>query len=279
MLNIENLQFSYPKSTALFDELSINLEKGNIYGLLGRNGAGKTSLLKLVCGLLFPQQGTIMMNGLLVGDRHPQFLNDVYIIPEEFSLPEFKPSEYINRFAVFYPKFDETLMTSLLVEMEVDYTKRLDKMSFGQKKKFMIAFAIATKVSLLVMDEPTNGLDIPSKSKFRRIIASAIDEDRCFLISTHQVRDLESLIDPVLIIDHGKILVNETLERLASRFAFINTAKGEKPVGKVFYSEKIFGGDYLLCENLSGQESLVDFELFFNAVLNNGNELLDYLKH
>ncbi len=277
MLHIENLAFAYPKGKALFKDLNLTLEKGNIYGLLGRNGAGKTSLLKLACGLLYPQSGSIHMNELAVSNREPAFLSDIYLIPEEFSLPDFKPEEYIRRYSVFYPRFDASYLEELLKEMEVDYHQALNKMSFGQRKKFMIAFALATRVSLVVMDEPTNGLDIPSKSKFRRIIASAIDEERTFLISTHQVRDLESLIDPLLIIDDGRILVNAGLEKLSQLFSCINTAKGEHPRGEILYREKIFGGEYLLTENPDGTENPIDFELLFNAVLHESAAIINRL--
>jgi ABC-2 type transport system ATP-binding protein len=278
MLTIQNLTFGYNGTGKLFSDLSLNLEKGNIYGLLGRNGAGKTTLLKVASGLLYAHKGHVSFKGLDVSMRQPKFLADVYIIPEEFQLPDFRAMEYVSMFSPFYPKFDKKRMNELLLEMEVDKSKKLNSLSYGQKKKFIIAFAVATNCSLVVMDEPTNGLDIPSKSKFRRIIASSIDENRSYLISTHQVRDLESLIDPVVMIENGNIIFNERMDTIASRLSFVNTTKDDVPEGKAFHKEPIFGGEYMVTENNSGIESPVDFELLFNAVLSNQNEIVEHLK-
>jgi len=277
MLSIQNIEFGYNGSRKLFSSLSLTLEKGNIYGLLGRNGAGKTTLLKLASGLLFPQVGHITYDSNNVADRLPVTLSSMYIIPEEFTLPDFTAPQYVNLYAPFYPGFDHAKMTALLIDFEVDAAQHLNKMSFGQKKKFIIAFAIASNCPLVIMDEPTNGLDIPSKSKFRKIIASSIDENRCFIISTHQVRDLESLIDPVLILEDGRIVLNEGIGRLSEKLSFVNTAKGEQPNGPVLYREPVFGGEYLLCENVQGEDSNVDFELLFNAVQANSKQIVEYL--
>lgn len=278
MLQVTNMTFGYKENRKLFNGLSLSLEKGNIYGLLGRNGAGKTTLLKLACGLLYPNQGQILFNGAPVENRLPQTLSGIYIIPEEFTPPDLKVPQYIKLFAPFYPSFDHSKMMDLLRDLEVDATESLNKMSFGQKKKFIIAFAIASNCELVVMDEPTNGLDIPSKSKFRRIISSSIDENRCFIISTHQVRDLESLIDPVVILEDGVIVLNESIAVLSDKLAFINTTKGELATGQILYRESIFGGEYLLCENQTGMSSNVDFELLFNAIQANSKQIVEFLK-
>lgn len=277
MLQVTNMTFGYKENRKLFNGLSLSLEKGNIYGLLGRNGAGKTTLLKLSCGLLFPHHGQITFNGIPVENRLPKTLSDIYIIPEEFTLPDLKVPQYIKLYSPFYPAFDTSKMMDLLRELEVDATESLNKMSFGQKKKFIIAFAIASNCELVVMDEPTNGLDIPSKSKFRRIIASSIDENRCFIISTHQVRDLESLIDPVVILEDGVIVLNESIGVLSDKLSFVNTAKGEHPGGQILYRESVFGGEYLLCENHTGMSSNVDFELLFNAIQANSKQIVEFL--
>ncbi len=279
MLTINNLTFGYKGTGILFSDLSLNLEKGNIYGLLGRNGAGKTTLLKIITGLLYAHKGSVKYNGIDVSLRQPNVLSDVYIIPEEFQVPDFKVTEYVATHSVFYPKFDLSKLNELLVEMEIDKSKHLGSLSYGQKKKFIIAFAIATNCSLVLMDEPTNGLDIPSKSKFRRIIASSIDENRTFLISTHQVRDLESLIDPVVIIENGQIIFNEKMDRIASKLSFIKTDKGAQPESRVFHSEPVFGGEYMVVENTSDNESEIDFELLFNAVLSNKKEIVEHFNN
>ena len=279
MLTIKNLEFSYPKSSPLFDRLDLDISKGNIYGLLGKNGAGKSTLLKIMCGLLYSQKGKIEVGGDDVSMRSPQMLSDIYLIPEEFYLPEFTVEKYVATVAPFYPKFDEKLFNDLIEEFEVSKGKKLNTFSHGQKKKFIISFAIATNCSLVFMDEPTNGLDIPSKSKFRKIIASTANEERTFIISTHQVRDLENLIDPLVIIEAGKIVFEESIENISNKLGFMKVTDQAPEGVKVLYSEPIFGGQYLLTENDGDNESPVDFELLFNAVLSKQNEIVEHLKN
>ncbi len=169
-------------------------------------------------------------------------------------------------------------MLELLSEFEVEDNGKLKNMSYGQKKKFIIAFALATNCSLVLMDEPTNGLDIPSKSKFRKVVASVIDENRSILISTHQVRDLENLIDPVIMIENGKIIFNHSIEEITGSLDFMKISNGELTPESVIYSEEIFGGRNIVVPNSGRSDTQVDFELLFNAVLNNHKEIIEQIK-
>jgi ABC-2 type transport system ATP-binding protein len=277
MLRINDLNFSYKGSGTLFSELSLGLEKGNIYGLLGRNGAGKTTLLKIMSGLLYPQSGRVTFNGKDVTLRLPEILAETYIIPEEFYLPDITIPGYLACYAPFYPRFDHQVMQNLLTDFELNNSGKLNKLSYGQKKKFMIAFAIATNCSLILMDEPTNGLDIPSKSRFRKAIASAMTEDRTFLISTHQVRDLENLIDPVVIIEEGKIIFQYPIETIASKLSFSRIDDDISPDCKIFYTESFFGGMRAISDNCNGVETVIDFEMLFNAVISERKEIINHL--
>ncbi len=279
MIEIKELTFGYKKSDNLFKDLDLSIEKGNVYGLLGKNGAGKSTLLKIMCGLLYAHKGTVNFEGSNVATRQPKLLADMYMLPEEFHLPDLYIETYIKIYSVFYPNFNHELIDKLIVEFEITKSKKLNTLSYGQKKKFMIAFAIATECSIVFMDEPTNGLDIPSKSKFRRIIAEATNENRTFLISTHQVRDLENLIDPIVIIEEGKIIFNENMESISNKLSFIKAEKEASFKSKVFHSEAVFGGQYIVADNMDKTETAVDFELLFNAVLSNTSEIVEHLKN
>jgi len=279
MLEIKNLSFSYKKSQKLFDDLELDIANGNIYGLLGKNGAGKSTLLKIMSGLLFSQEGSVNINNIDVSRRLPKVLSDIYIIPEEFYLPDLSLAKYVELYSDFYPKFNHSKLEELITEFEVESNVKLQNLSYGQKKKFIIAFAIATECSIILMDEPTNGLDIPSKSKFRRIIASAICEERTFVISTHQVRDLENLIDPIIVIEEGKIIFNESIETISTKLDFVKTEKDTESESKVFHSEPTFGGEFRVKKKNGDDESPVDFELLFNAVLSNTNAIVEHLKN
>lgn len=267
MINIENVVFGYNRKKPLFNGLSLQLEQGNIYGLLGRNGAGKTTLLKLIAGLVFPQSGKCMLNGYAAHNRIPDALEDIYILPEEFELQGIAISSYVELNAPFYSKFDREKFGRLIEEFQLEPQKKLNQLSYGQKKKFLLAFGLSTNARLLLMDEPTNGLDIPSKSQFRKVIAAAMEADQIIVISTHQVRDLQSLIDPVIIMDQGKIIFNQTIEAISAKLQFEplhTTAEGEK----IIYSEEVFGGISAVLANSGGRETRVDLEMLFNAAVN-----------
>ncbi len=267
MINISNLDFAY-KRTKLFTNLSLELKPGNIYGLLGKNGAGKTSLLKIISGLLFPNKGTINVAGFIPQQRNPEFLQDVFFLPEEYHLPGFNSIEYKNIYAPFYPVFDEAKFMELQNEFKLPLDRKLNSFSYGQKKKFLISFGIACNSRIFLLDEPTNGLDIPSKTQFRRIIASTETENRLIVISTHQVRDMENLIDPIIIIDEGKVIFNESMESITDKI-IVKKVTHEPPVDSVLYSEKEIDGYKVVIPRKDQEQTDIDFETLFNTVIIN----------
>lgn len=263
MITIKDLTFSYKKQPPLFEGLTFSLQPGSITGLLGKNGAGKTSLLKLIAGLLFPQSGVVEVLAHSPGKREPSFLSEVFFVSEEFYLPAITIKGYVKANSPFYPKFNPELLTRLLREFELPEDKFIDKLSYGQKKKFLISFALATRCRLLVLDEPTNGMDIPSKAIFRKVMAGALDEDQLVLISTHQVKDVEMLIDKILILDNGKVILEKDMLEISSQLQFSNshTPDGEH----ILYSEMVPGGYKIITPQRNGSSS-VDIELLFNAI-------------
>ncbi len=268
MITVNQMNFAYGKQARLFSQLSTRLTGGNVYGLLGKNGAGKTTLLKILTGLLFPQDGQVRVLDFEPRRREPQFLREIYLIPEEFFLPSVSVREYEGAYAPFYPRFDHRLFEQYLQEFEIPSRDRLSSLSFGQKKKFLIAFGLATNCKILFLDEPTNGLDIPTKSQFRKILAASISDERTIVISTHQVRDMANLIDPIIILDEGQIIFNQNLEETAKRLE-MKILTDEKETNGCLFCEKTLGGYVVLEENKTGADSKIDIELLFNAVINN----------
>jgi len=265
MIQIKDLNFAYPRQRVLFNKLSLNLESGSITGLLGKNGAGKTTLLKLITGSLHPQSGTMTVLDHTPGKREVSLLNDVFLVPEEFYFPATTIWEYRKVYTPFYPQFDQKMMDNILSEFELNSGDNLQHLSHGQKKKFLIAFALASRCRLLVLDEPTNGLDIPSKVLFRKILAGSLDENQLVIISTHQVKDVENLIDKILILDNGKMIFQQTLSDISQKVCFVT---GNTPdVEGAIYSEAIPGGYRLMVPN-GHAETEVDIELLFNAITN-----------
>lgn len=265
MIEIKNLSFGYNRKKFLYNNLSLSIKEGSVYGLLGKNGAGKSTLLKNLIGLLFPIKGNVVVNGFVPKKRQPSFLQTIYFIPEEVYVPSLTIKGYCRLFAPFYPNFDNEKFGSYLNELDVTDEGKLNSLSFGQQKKFIIAFALACNTKALIMDEPTNGLDIPSKIQFRKLMASIMDDDRTIIISTHQVRDLENLIDKIIIVDNGSLLLNASLENISDKLCF-KTVNEIKDHGKVLYSEETLKGISIVQENIAGENSKVNLEQLFNAV-------------
>lgn len=265
MIQIKDLNFAYPSRLALFNNLSVNLEAGSITGLLGKNGAGKTSLLKLFTGLTHPQSGEVSVLGHNPRRREVSLLNNVYFVPEEFYLPSITIKGYLKAYTPFYPSFDHAMVTRILTEFDLNEDSNLQWLSHGEKKKFLITFALATRCRLLLLDEPTNGLDIPSKALFRKILAGSLEESQLVVISTHQVKDIENLIDKILILDSGKMIFQQTIADISKKVCFISS--NSISVDGAIYSEEIPGGYRLMIPNEHG-ETEVDIELLFNAITN-----------
>jgi ABC-2 type transport system ATP-binding protein len=268
MIQIQNLSFDYGKRKPVFRNLNLTLTEGNVYGLLGKNGAGKSSLLRNMAGLLFPTAGTCVVNGHNAQDRLPSFLQDLYFLPEEFHTPPVKIKEFVDIYAPFYPNFSRKQFLEYLEEFQLSDNEKFTELSLGQKKKALIGFALSTNTKVLLMDEPTNGLDIPSKSQFRKIIANVATEERIIVISTHQVRDLESLIDPIIILDNSEVLLNASTEKITEKLCFKNVSTVTNHEA-VLYSEHSIRGFSVVTQNTDNEESKADLELLFNATLTN----------
>lgn len=268
MFSLNNLSFSYKKRGGdLFHDLSLELATGNIYGLLGKNGAGKSTLINLMTGLLTPKSGEVTLDGDNVRERLPKTMSDIYLIPEEFELPRLTLKQYVSINAPFYPNFSSDDLQRYLdiFEMGGSMDVKLHSLSMGQKKKVFIAFAFATNTRVLIMDEPTNGLDIPSKSQFRKLVTAGMSDDKMMLISTHQVRDISEILDHVTIIDQSRVLLNASIAEVTKRLAFRPMQEGDQPL---FVQPSVLGA-LVVVPAQPDEETAVDLEMLFNATLQN----------
>ncbi|MDO6435378.1 ATP-binding cassette domain-containing protein [Flavitalea sp. BT771] len=246
--------------------MDLELKPGSIYGLLGRNGTGKSTLLRNMAGLLFPQQGRLDVLGFEPRKRQPAFLRQVFLLPEEFYLPPITIARWVRHTACFYPHFSFQQFHQYIAGFDIPAEGTMQEMSYGQQKKLLISFALAVNAPLLLMDEPTNGLDIISKGQFRKVIAGALDEKKCILISTHQVKDLENLIDRILVIEDGKILFEQDIETIAQKLTFSFSFDPED-LSRALYSESSFKGNALVLPNTDGDDSRPDLEMLYKAVI------------
>ena len=269
MITIDNLAFSYGK-TPVLNNITMTLEEGHVYGLLGENGVGKTTLLTLLCGLKKLQSGTIETDGMNPYDRDPMFLQNQYYLPDEVTPYNQSAKRFAEFNGRFWPNFDMDKFLQIMSEFENDPSKKMNKMSCGQLKKTYISFALACGAKYLFMDEPTNGLDIPSKAQFRKAVMKYTTDDSIVVISTHQVRDLENIIDPIVILDKCDVLLNADMQTISEKlfFDYGTTLRQES-----LYSEQLPGGFIQVVPNEDGEDSKVNVEALFNAVHNNKEQI------
>ena len=273
MIQLQNINFSYSKDRMLFNDLNLSLEGGHVYGLFGKNGAGKTTLLKIMSGLRFIQAGNVTTLGENAALRKAEMMKDLYFLQEEVFVPALSIRNYVKCYAPFYEDFDREQFEEYLHLFEIESQEdKLTALSHGQRKKVIISFALATNTKILLMDEPTNGLDIPSKAAFRKIMSMAANDERLILISTHQVRDLHSLIDAVVILDNGHILLNAMADDITNKLCFkiLDENGTDEPI---LYREDNIRGDIVVTENIHHIETNLDIELLFNAVMMNKNRI------
>ncbi|HET8865590.1 MAG TPA: ABC transporter ATP-binding protein [Gracilimonas sp.] len=272
MISINDLTFGYKKGQPILSGINLELHQGKIYGLFGLNGAGKTTLLNNIAGMLFPKSGSCLMDGKKTMLRNPVVMSDIFIVAEQFDLPKLTGQKYIELHRLFYPGFDNQQMEDIMLEFDINKTKMLPELSFGQRKKFLVAFAIATQARLLIFDEPTNGLDIPSKSQFRRIISSLDAESRCILISTHQVRDLGSMIEHIIVLKDGSVIFNRSLEDIADRLS-IQKLESDSSPDSYIYGEETLGGINAIVASQGDTIGEFDLELLFNGIIQKTEEM------
>ena len=265
MIKLTDLSFSYGMHKVL-GNVSMTLEKGKIYGLLGENGVGKSTLLKILSGLLNKQSGECSVFGEVPYERKPSFLQDVFYLPEDFVGENVVVEKYAMQLGVFYPNFSPERFSRIIGEFGVDPSAKFNKLSLGQQKKAIIAVALSLGTKVLLMDEPSNGLDIPSKSLLRRLIAENASDDQLIVISTHQVKDLENLIDPIIIMDKDGVVLNASIEEISSKLSFGIEPKEDKAA---LYSQRDLRGYVTVRHNEYGIETPVDLESLFNCTLAN----------
>lgn len=263
MIKIENISYGYKSNRPIFNDISLEIGNG-IYGLLGENGVGKTTLIHLLCGLLFPWKGECSIDGMNPAKREPALLSHYFFLPEEMQMPSESISAFATRHSAFYPHFNYKEFEQNLEELKIDRKQKLSAVSYGQQKKAMLAYAFALHTPLLILDEPTNGLDITSRQALKRIISRSIDDDSTLLISTHQAHDFENLLDHLIILGEGEILLNRSLDEISQRLLFART--DSLPEDSI-YSEQELPGYFSVLPNEEEEENTPDIELLYKAVL------------
>ena len=267
MIQVENISFSYPGSKhQVFTDFSLNIEGNKIYGLLGKNGTGKSTLLYLMSGLMRAGKGSISIDGINSRERNPLLLQEIFMVPEEFELPAVSLDTYIRINEGFYPRFSREVLNSCLKDFDLPLSLHLKELSMGQKKKVLMSYALAAGTRYLFMDEPTNGLDIPSKSQFRRVVANNMGDDQTVIISTHQVHDVETLLDHILILSENRMLLDASTADICTQYSFELRPANEMD-DSVIYAEPTLQGNAVVARRKKGEpETPLNLELLFSAV-------------
>ncbi|MCX2863955.1 ABC transporter ATP-binding protein [Paucibacter sp. PLA-PC-4] len=218
LVEARGLSLRYGSKTAV-DDISFTIPKGRVVGLLGHNGAGKTSLMKALVGLL-PAQGELSVLGLNPGRQRETLLQNMSYIPDVAVLPRWaKVSELITLMSGLQPRFSAERARALLKRTSVGLNDKVKSLSKGMVTQAHLALIAAIDTKLMILDEPTLGLDVMSrKSFYEMLIDEWCDGERSVLISTHQVEEIETLLSDVMMLDMGRLVLNISLEEMDSRF-------------------------------------------------------------
>ena len=192
--------------------ISFNVEKGKIIGLLGKNGMGKTTIIKLMNGLLVPTSGEILINGKEVGVESKKTIS---FLPERTYLDKsWTVKQVLNFFLDFYEDFNIETAHKLLIDLELTEEDRLSKMSKGMLEKLQLILVMSREVDLYVLDEPLGGVDPATRDYILDTILTNFKGGASIIISTHLISDIERILDDVIFIDHGELILSDSVEKL-----------------------------------------------------------------
>lgn len=266
-IKLDNVSFKYRGSRKeVLNGISLEIPENRICGLLGKNGVGKSTLLYLMTGLLQPLRGSVKVGDMESRLGKPEMLQEMFLVPEEFNLPGVTLSEYVKMNRPFYPRFSDEILSACLNDFEMTPNIKLTELSMGQKKKVYMSFALATMTKVLLMDEPTNGLDIPSKAQFRKAVSRSMTDDRIIIISTHQVHDVEQLLDHIIIMSNEGILINKSTGEIANDYVF--EIRSPQDMDDVIYAEPSLQGNLVMAPRNGRPETNINVEILFNAITN-----------
>ena len=211
LIEIKNLNKCYGKKQAL-NNIDLTIESGKIYGLLGPNGSGKTTLIKIINDLLTPTSGEVLVKGEKPGVESKKIIS--YLPERTYLNMNFKVKELLDYFEDFYENFDRKKAQTLLKKLNISEEDKLKTMSKGTKEKVQLILVMSRKADLYILDEPIGGVDPASRDYILETIISNFDEKSSMIISTHLIQDIETILDNVIFINHGKITLNDSADNI-----------------------------------------------------------------
>ncbi|WP_078430436.1 ABC transporter ATP-binding protein [Alkalihalobacterium alkalinitrilicum] len=230
MIEINQLSKSIHNHEVLND-INFELKPGNIIGLIGRNGAGKTTLLRLLVGILLPTKGDVLLDGKSIY-QYPEVKKEIVFVPDSpEALKNYATQEIVKLYKQIYPNFDEKYFYDLLERFSLPKTRKIGNYSKGMKALFALVLAFSTRAKYILLDEPTDGLDVIVKKKILRYIIEEVAEQQVsVIISSHRLDELEFMADQIIVIKDGTIDSNYDLDEMKKSYRKVQVVfKGYLP--------------------------------------------------
>lgn len=263
MITLCDASYSYPKKTDALTGITCEVHPG-IHLLMGANGTGKTTLLHLMAGLRYPTSGVCLLNGEELRLRRPSQLCRVQYFSPDMDFPESSVEKMVSRHAPFFPRFDAAMLSRNLAAFGIDPRRKFTSLSYGNAIKARLAYMLALRCEVLLLDEPTVGLDFDGRGQFGRLLMECVDEDQTVVVSTHSLSEFEPLYDSVMFLRDGHLLLQASFGKISRRVMSVVTAT---PPADAIYSEMRMGRCHsIVPAGEDDMDSAPDCTLLYNAL-------------
>ncbi|MCM1449636.1 MAG: ABC transporter ATP-binding protein [Clostridiales bacterium] len=266
MIELKDIKFSYNKGKSLaLSDVSGTIGEG-LYLLAGENGAGKTTLLHIIAGLAIPGEGKCTIDGVESGKNRAEYNGKVFLLEENMFFPGKTINEFARIHSIFYPTFSPERFRANLGEFGLTGDEKLRSLSLGNRKKAQLAYVLALGIEVVLLDEPTNALDIEGRNSLRKLLVRSVHEGQTVIVSTHTIGDLERLFEGAVIMQSSRILFAGTEDDVTAKLSF-NSDRSYRP--EALYSENN-AGRYMsisrIEENDNDGSTRVDWRMLYMAL-------------
>lgn len=263
MITLRDASYSYPKKADALTGITCEVHPG-IHLLMGANGTGKTTLLHLMAALRYPTSGVCLLDGEELRLRRPSQLCRVQYFSPDMDFPESSVEKMVSRHAPFFPRFDAAMLSRNLAAFGIDSRRKFTSLSYGNAIKARLAYMLALRCEVLLLDEPTVGLDFEGRGQFGRLLMECIDEDQTVVVSTHSLSEFEPLYDSVMFLRDGCLLLQASFGKISRRVMSVVTAT---PPADAIYSEMRMGRCHsIVPAGEDDMDSAPDCTLLYNAL-------------
>lgn len=269
IIELNKVSLRYGKESPVLEELSLRMDGGGIVGLCAPNGVGKTSLLKMLMGLRYPTTGSLKVMGYDPTQRPTALLEQAYFLPADPNLPAWTPRKIGKVLGSFYPNFDPEIYQECIDDFQVDPDRVLSKLSFGQQRRVQLAFALGVRTPLLLLDEPTIGLDVNGKDQFRRSLIKATEAGQTVILATHLLNEVGPVLDQLLVLHQRQVWAHVNLEEANKIYSYHHSSY-PPPEGTNSFGRRVPGGWHIVRADGGPSSAQPDLETLYLG-LTDGN--------